>query len=193
MRLVDWQIASLQKRQNVIDPYEGALIRELPTGPAIAYGQARDGYVLRLSPTSAVTNFRAIADPKYLPKPEESMGLNFVPPQSCMMALTVESVALPRGYTARLELIPQYATCGLTMVPVELPGGGQPGRVLATLINPMASRVVLYHGEGFVKLIVSDEAPLLSRAEECGDAPEVPQRGGAGLTMTARGGDNAGA
>lgn len=185
MKLVDWQIESLQKRRHVIEPFEGALVRELATGPAMAYGLARDGYVLRLSSTSAVANYRMTVDPKYLPKPNDTHGLNFIPAQSCMMALTVETVTLPRGYTGRLELTQEYALTGLQLVAPELMGGTDGCRVLVTLINPMAVPIVLYHGEGIAKLVIADEAPLEPRSEE--------RRGGVGLALPEGGGDGAGA
>ncbi len=190
MRLVDWQIASLQKRHHVIDPYETVLVRELPRGAALPFGQARDGYVLRLSATSALASYRITIDPKELPKPSDVNGLNFIPPQACLMALTMENVVVPRGYTGRLELVQEYAMCGLSLVVAELYGGVQEGRVLVTLVNPMAVPVLLHHGEGVVKLVLSDEAPLPARGEE--DRP-AQHRGGAGLTLPASGGDGAGA
>lgn len=178
MKLVDWQIASLQKRKHVIEPFEEVLVRELTTGPAMAFGLARDGYVLRLSSTSAVANYRGTVDPKYLPKANETHGLNFIPPQSCMMALTVETVELPRGYTGRLELTQEYALTGLRLVAPELAGGAQGCRVLVTLINPMAVPIVLYHGEGICKLTITDEAPLEPRSEERGGASLALPDGG---------------
>lgn len=182
MKLVDWQIESLQKRRHIIEPFEGAFVREMATGPAIPFGLASDGYVLRLSSTSAVANFRATVDPKYLPKPNDTHGLKFIPSQSCMMALSVEVIDLPPGYTGRLELTQEYALTGLQLVAPELIG--PVGRVLVTLINPMAVPIILYHGEGIAKLTITDEAPL---------EPRSPQRGGVGLALPEGGGDGAGA
>lgn len=180
MKLVDWQIASLQTRRHVIEPFEGALVRELPGGPALPFGLAHDGYILRLSSTSAVANFRTTVDPKYLPKPNDTHGLNFIPPQSCMMALTMENVAVPPGYTGRLELTQQYSLCGLQMVPMEMIGGvSRTERIMITLINPMAVPIMLYPGEGICKLVLADEAPLEPRGE---------QRSGAGLMIPEGGG-----
>lgn len=180
MRLVDWQIASLQKRTHVIDPYEAALVRETPTGTALAYGQARDGYVLRLSATSALSNYLLVGtlDPKRPPKATDVHGLSFIPPTTCLMALTVESVRVPRGYIGRLELIPEYEVCGLHLATHDLLGGAHEGRVLISLVNTMSIPVWLYHGEGVAKLVLS-EAPFPSRAEE----QEGPYRAGAALAL----------
>ncbi len=165
MKLVDWQIVSLQKRHHVIEPYEGALVRELPYGTAIAYGQARDGYVLRLSETCAVASYSVTVDPKHPPKSTDAHGLQFVPAQSCLMALTKERVCLPRGFRGHLELVQQYALCGLQLVRHEMLGGVQEGQVVVSLVNPLQVPVWLHHGEG-VALLVIEEAPYLSKEEE---------------------------
>ncbi len=185
MRLVDWQYASLQKRNHVIEPYEGALVRELPTGKAIAYGQERDGYVLRLSETCFIASYAVTVDPKHPPKPTDARGLHFVPSQSCLMALTMEHVQIPRGYRGHLELVTEYAICGLHLVRQEILGGVQSGPVVVSLVNPLLVPVWLHHGEGVARLVL-EEAPYLSREEELmGDAR--------GAAMALPGGESAGA
>lgn len=162
MRLVDWQIAQLQRNCPVIEPYEAALMTEDPVfGKVLPYGQAANGYVLRLAPTCAVVNYRVAADPKSPPQPSAIHGLNFVPQQSYVMALTIETVQVPSGFVGRLELLDEYQLCGLRLVVPEIPHH-RPERVLMALVNPMAVPVWLYHNEGVAKLIL-EVAPLEAR------------------------------
>lgn len=165
MRLVDWQISSLHKRHHVLDPYEPMLVRETPDGPSIAYGLARDSYVLRLSTTAAaITYSGATVDPKRPPRATDVSGLRWIPAQSCLMALSMEHVQIPRGYVARAELVQEYAMCGVQLVVPELIGGHD-GRVLLSLVNPLMVPIWVYHGEGVARLVIED-APLPSREED---------------------------
>lgn len=165
MRLVDWQIAQLQKNRPVIDPFEAALIREDVTyGRMLPYGLVSDGYILRLSQASAVVSYRGTVDPKRSSMAVEVSGLNFIPQQSCMLGVTIEAVHLPLGFLGRLELVHDYGVCGLHLVAPEILGadGGHPVRAVFTIVNPLSVPVWLYYGEGAVKLTI-EEAPLGSR------------------------------
>lgn len=173
MRMVDWQIAQLYKQHRMIEPYESALVTETPKGTAIPYGQDEDGYILRISRTSCLTNFGtgAAVDPKHLPIPSEVHGLSFVPPATCLLALTVEEVQIPSGYCARLELLPQYAMAGLMLAQWSLPPRHPRERLAISLVNHMVSPVWLYLEEGVVKLVL-EEVATLSREE--GDQQRGP-------------------
>lgn len=162
MRLVDWQIAVLQKQVPIIDPYEEALITEGLNGKVLPYGLAGDGYVLRLSPAAAVMHYRVSVDPKHLPKVSEVHRLNFIPQMSCLMGLTVETVHMPAGYVGRLELVDEYALAGLRLLAPEIPGEFE-GRVVISVINPLVVPVWIYFGEGVAKLAIENTPPLESR------------------------------
>lgn len=168
--LADWQIHDLVLAQDMITPFHVGLSE---TG-VISYGLSSTGYDCRIGNKGRIyTNvFNALIDPKAITHHSfidvEVDQYFVIPPNSFMLAATVEYFKLPRWITMNIMNKSSYARCGIVC-----PGCvGEPewnGTLTLEIANQTPSPARVYANEGIAQLQFHTHAdPVVSYADRKG-------------------------
>ena len=149
--------------QGMIEPFEGAQIRGSETDRVISYGTSSYGYDVRCSTDFKVfTNINsAVVDPKDF---DESSFVDMrsdaciVPPNSFVLARTVEYFRIPRNILTICLGKSTYARCGIIVNVTPLEPEWE-GHVTLEFSNTTPLPAKIYANEGVAQMIFfeSDE------------------------------------
>jgi dCTP deaminase len=147
--LPDWQI----KRDIVIEPFADGT----PRPGVISYGVSSYGYDVRVGRRFKVfTNARcAVVDPKnFDPASFVDMEGDFclIPPNSFVLAETVEYLEIPRDVVAICVGKSTYARCGIIVNVTPLEPEWR-GRVTIEISNTTPLPAKIYAGEGIAQIL----------------------------------------
>ena len=157
-------------RKGMIEPFEPAIKRE----GVISYGLSSYGYDIRVADEFKIfTNVNSVVvDPKRF---DENSFVTFrgdvciAPPNSFILARSLEYVRMPRNVTGLMETKSTYARCGVISPPTVLEAGWE-GHITIEISNttPLPARIYANEGIAQVLFFESDEACLVSYAERKG-------------------------
>lgn len=164
----DWWIRE-QAQKGMIDPFEDRLVRQ----GVVSYGLTSFGYDLRAAPEWKIfTNaWGAIVDPKdFSPKSfvEHEGDTVIIPPNSFVLARSVEYIRMPETALAIAVGKSTYARCGVVanVTPIE---PGWEGHVTLEFSNTTPLPAKMYANEGVVQLVFFEgERPEVTYSDRKG-------------------------
>lgn len=170
----DRWIRRMAEEHNMIEPFEPAQVRENAGGRIISYGTSSYGYDVRCSTEFKVfTNINsAIVDPK---KFDASSFVDFdaetciIPPNSFVLARTVEYFRIPRNVLTICLGKSTYARCGIIVNVTPLEPEWE-GHVTLEFSNttPLPARIYANEGVAQMLFLESDEVCEVSYADRGG-------------------------
>jgi dCTP deaminase len=166
----DHWITKMAQEQRMIEPYEAGQVR----AGVISYGVSSYGYDIRVADEYKIfTNvFSAIVDPKAF-DPKSMVDFQgpvcIIPPNSFVLARTVEYFRIPRGVLTICLGKSSYARCGLivNVTPFEPEWEGY---VTLEISNTTPLPAKVYSNEGIAQVLFfeGDEECLISYADKKG-------------------------
>ncbi len=158
-----------QALKGMIEPFEDRLVRE----GVVSYGLTSFGYDLRAAPEWKIfTNaWGAVVDPKnFSPKSfvEHDGDTVIIPPNSFVLARSVEYVRMPETALAIAVGKSTYARCGVVanVTPIE---PGWEGHITLEFSNTTPLPAKMYANEGVVQLVFFEgERPEVTYADRKG-------------------------
>ncbi len=166
----DHWITKMAREQRMIEPYEAGQVR----AGVISYGVSSYGYDIRVANEYKIfTNvFSAVVDPKaFDPKSMVDFvgDVCIIPPNSFVLARTVEYFRIPRGVLTICLGKSSYARCGLivNVTPFEPEWEGY---VTLEISNTTPLPAKVYSNEGIAQVLFfeGDEECLISYADKKG-------------------------
>ena len=153
----------MAKEHGLLDPFEPGQVRELDGNKVISYGTSSYGYDIRCSDEFKIfTNVNStVIDPKAFDKNsfiDVKAPVCIIPPNSFMLARTVEYFRIPRNVLTVCLGKSTYARCGIiiNVTPFEPEWEG-----FATLefsnTTPLPARIYANEGVAQVLFFESDE------------------------------------
>src|SRR5689334_2513969 len=166
----DHWITKMAREQRMIEPYEAGQVR----AGVISYGVSSYGYDIRVADEYKIfTNvFSAVVDPKAF-DPKSMVDFQgpvcIIPPNSFVLARTVEYFRIPRGVLTICLGKSSYARCGLivNVTPFE---PEWEGFVTLEISNTTPLPAKVYSNEGIAQVLFfeGDEECLISYADKKG-------------------------
>ena len=166
----DHWITKMAQEHRMIEPYEAGQVR----AGVISYGVSSYGYDIRVADEYKIfTNvFSAIVDPKAF-DPKSMVDFQgpvcIIPPNSFVLARTVEYFRIPRGVLTICLGKSSYARCGLivNVTPFEPEWEGY---VTLEISNTTPLPAKVYSNEGIAQVLFfeGDEECLISYADKKG-------------------------
>ncbi len=166
----DHWITKMANEQRMIEPYEPGQVR----AGVISYGVSSYGYDIRVADEYKIfTNvFSAVVDPKAF-DPKSMVDFQgpvcIIPPNSFVLARTVEYFRIPRGVLTICLGKSSYARCGLivNVTPFEPEWEGY---VTLEISNTTPLPAKVYSNEGIAQVLFfeGDEECLISYADKKG-------------------------
>lgn len=154
MFLVDHEIKTLAKYDNLIEPFVADLVQ--PVGQP-SYGLSACGYDVRLAPEWLVSkNTDAVLDTRLKDKSSFYERINstslVIPAKTFVLARTLEYVKLPKDVMATLFCKSSLARCGLALPPTVIEPGWE-GNIVVEIFNQANHPVKLYASDGVGQLL----------------------------------------
>ena len=153
----DTWIVKMAREQRMIEPFVESLVRTLKGQPVISYGVSSYGYDLRVSNRFRIfTNvYGTVVDPKaFDPKGfvEVQTDVCLIPPNSFVLALSVETFRIPRNVLTLCVGKSTYARCGIivNVTPFE---PGWEGRAVLEISNTTPLPAKVYANEGLAQVL----------------------------------------
>jgi len=166
----DHWIEKMAKEHKMIEPF----VPEQIGSACVSYGLSSYGYDLRVADEFRIfTNLAtSVVDPKNF---DERALVDFrgpvclVPPNSFVLARTIEYLHIPRNVMTLCIGKSTYARCGIIVNVTPLEPGWE-GRVTLEISNTTPLPARIYAGEGITQILFfeGDEPPRLSYAERGG-------------------------
>lgn len=167
-------IRRMVDEHNMIEPFEPAQVREIAGKKIISYGTSSYGYDVRCSTEFKVfTNINsAIVDPKNF---DENSFVDFdsdtciIPPNSFVLARTVEYFRIPRNVLTICLGKSTYARCGIIVNVTPLEPEWE-GHVTLEFSNttPLPAKIYANEGVAQVLFLESDEVCAASYRDRAG-------------------------
>ncbi|MBX9587161.1 MAG: dCTP deaminase [Gammaproteobacteria bacterium] len=167
-------IRRMVDEHNMIEPFEPAQVREIAGNKIISYGTSSYGYDVRCSTEFKVfTNINsAIVDPKNF---DENSFVDFdsdtciIPPNSFVLARTVEYFRIPRNVLTICLGKSTYARCGIIVNVTPLEPEWE-GHVTLEFSNttPLPAKIYANEGVAQVLFLESDEVCAASYRDRAG-------------------------
>jgi len=170
--LADWQIETLARTKNMIEPFTDELINKEDGRKILSYGTGSYGYDIRLSPEQCLLfggTQRGDCDPKDFDpdilKPlalqEDDKGKYFlIPPYGYCLGFALEKLILPINVTVVAVGKSTYARSGI-MVNITPAEAGWRGYLTLEISNCTGLFNRIYANEGITQL-------LFHKGEPCG-------------------------
>jgi len=148
----DWKIKELA-RQGMIDPFTNELIKN----GAISYGSSSYGYDIRVADEFKIfTNVNnVVIDPKQF---DSNAFVDFkgdvciIPPNSFVLARSLEYIRLPRNITVIMTNKSTYARCGVVS-PITVLEAGWEGHITIEISNTTPLPAKVYANEGIAQIL----------------------------------------
>ena len=170
----DTWIARMAREHRMIEPFVEEQVRSIDGKPAISFGTSSFGYDLRVSNQFRIfTNvYGAVVDPKNF-DPRGLVEFNgkvcLIPPNSFVLALSLERFRIPRNVMTICVGKSTYARCGIivNVTPFE---PGWEGKAVLEISNTTPLPAKIYAGEGLAQVLFfeSDIPCAISYAERKG-------------------------
>ncbi len=167
-------IRRMVEEQNMIEPFEPAQVREIAGKKIISYGTSSYGYDVRCSTEFKVfTNIHsAVVDPKNF---DERSFVDFdsdtciIPPNSFVLARTVEYFRIPRNVLTICLGKSTYARCGIIVNVTPLEPEWE-GHVTLEFSNttPLPAKIYANEGVAQVLFLESDDVCAASYRDRAG-------------------------
>ena len=154
----DKWIRKMSDRHNMIEPFEGGLIKHNGIGTSlVSYGTSSYGYDVRCAPEFKVfTNVHSVlVDPKaFDPKSfvDITADVCIIPPHSFALARTVEYFRIPDDVLAICLGKSTYARCGIIVNVTPLEPGWE-GHITLELSNTTPLPAKIYANEGVAQIL----------------------------------------
>ena len=153
----DTWIAKKAKEYGMIEPFVPDQVRSIDGRPVISFGNSSFGYDLRVSDQFRIfTNvYGSVIDPKnFDPKGlvEVKNDVCIIPPNSFVLALSVEWFRIPRNVMTICVGKSTYARCGIivNVTPFE---PGWEGKAVLEISNTTPLPAKVYAGEGLAQVL----------------------------------------
>ncbi|AEA33633.1 dCTP deaminase [Hippea maritima] len=170
----DKWILQMVKKEEIIAPFERKNIREVSGQRIFSYGLQPYGYDLRLSPDILIPKRGTVLDSKHREFEKIYDEAPVIPPHDYIVALTIETVKMPRGITGLIYGKSSLAEAGILInaTPVD---AGFNGRLRLCIANLNSVAIKLYAYEGIAQLlfIEGDGLPLKDYREKGGNHGKV--------------------
>jgi len=171
----DQWIAHMAQTKGMIDPFSPMQVRQAESGsPIISYGLSSYGYDLRVSNEFKVfTNvFNTVVDPKAFDQKsfvDIETDICLVPPNSFVLARSVEYFRIPREVLTICLGKSTYARCGIIVNVTPLEPEWE-GHVTLEISNttPLPARIYAQEGLAQVIFLGADETCGTSYADRAG-------------------------
>ncbi|MBI1326362.1 MAG: dCTP deaminase [Alphaproteobacteria bacterium] len=155
--LPDHWIREQSLRNGMIEPFVERQVRDSENGKIISYGLSSYGYDARVADEFMVfTNIdNAIVDPKNFSKDsfvEKKTDICIIPPNSFVLARTVEYFRIPRDVLVICLGKSTYARCGLIVNVTPLEPGWE-GHVTLEISNTTPLPAKVYANEGVAQFL----------------------------------------
>lgn len=153
----DHRIIELAEQQQMISPFEAQQVRQTPQGKVISYGTSSYGYDVRCADEFKVfTNIHsAVVDPKAFDAASlvEMRGdVCIIPPNSFVLARTVEYFRIPRHVLTICLGKSTYARCGIIVNVTPLEPEWE-GHVTLEFSNTTNLPAKIYANEGVAQMV----------------------------------------
>ncbi len=170
----DRWIRRMAEQEDLITPFEPSQIRSVDGQPVISYGVSSYGYDIRCSTHFKIfTNIHsAVVDPKQF-EPDSFVDYEgdvcIIPPNSFVLASTVERLRIPRDVLVICLGKSTYARCGIIVNVTPLEPEWE-GHVTLEFSNTTPLPAKIHANEGVAQLIFfgADEACETSYADRGG-------------------------
>ena len=153
----DTWIAKMAKEHGMIEPFVEEQVRSIDGRPVISYGTSSFGYDIRVSDRFRIfTNvYGSVIDPKnFDPKGlvEVKSDVCIIPPNSFVLALSVEWFRIPNNVLTICVGKSTYARCGIivNVTPFE---PGWEGKAVLEISNTTPLPAKVYAGEGLAQVL----------------------------------------
>jgi dCTP deaminase len=158
----------------MIDPFTNEQVRYVNGQKIVSYGLSSYGYDIRLADEFKVfSNIKsAIIDPKAFSEDSfiefSDVDHVYIPPNSFLLARSMEYIRMPRNVTALMTNKSTYARCGV-ISPATILEAGWSGYVTIEISNNTPLPAKIYAGEGIAQLIFFAGEPCrVSYADRAG-------------------------
>ena len=159
----DKWIRRMAVEEGMIEPFEAGQVRKNGSGPVVSYGTSSYGYDVRCAPEFKIfTNINsAIVDPKAF-KTDSFVNLEsdvcIIPPNSFVLARTIEYFRIPRRVLTICLGKSTYARCGIIVNVTPLEPEWE-GHVTLEFSNTSPLPAKVYANEGVAQMLFfeSDE------------------------------------
>ncbi|MBL4743343.1 MAG: dCTP deaminase [Cycloclasticus sp.] len=153
----DSWIRRMAKEKNMIEPFESHQVRNSAEGRVISYGTSSYGYDVRCSDEFKIfTNINsAIVDPKNFDKNsfvDIKSDVCIIPPNSFVLARTVEYLKIPRDVLTICLGKSTYARCGIIVNVTPLEPEWE-GHVTLEFSNTTPLPAKIYANEGVAQIL----------------------------------------
>lgn len=170
----DKWIRRMAKSQGMITPFESEQVRQTPLGKVVSYGTSSYGYDVRCAGEFKIfTNIHtSIVDPKNF-DPRGFFDLKtdvcIVPPNSFVLAHTVEYFKIPRNILTICLGKSTYARCGIivNVTPLEPEWEGHVTLEFSNTTN-LPAKIYAYEGVAQMLFLESDEVCDISYKDRGG-------------------------
>lgn len=159
----DKWICRMVKEQDMISPFESSQVKQREMGSLISYGTSSYGYDVRCASEFRIfTNINsAIVDPKHFDSKsfvDVDADICIIPPNSFVLARTVEYFRIPRNVLTICVGKSTYARCGIIVNVTPLEPEWE-GHVTLEFSNTTPLPAKIYANEGAAQMIFfeSDE------------------------------------
>lgn len=171
----DKWIRRMAEREGMIDPFEPQQVRQANGRKLISYGTSSYGYDLRCADEFRIfTNIHsAIVDPKNFDQERSFISVQkdicVIPPNSFVLARTVEYLRIPRSVLTLCVGKSTYARCGIIVNVTPLEPEWE-GHVTLEFSNTTNLPARLYANEGVAQIVFlqGDEECAVSYADRDG-------------------------
>jgi dCTP deaminase len=194
--LSDLQIRHLAEQHGMIEPFEPVAVREMPSGQkVVSYGVTSYGYDIRVAHEFKVftPTYCAVVDPKQVDMraftemhftPGVIGEAVMIPPNSFVLARSLERFNIPRDVLAVVIGKSTYARCGLVVncTPLEPLWTGYLTIEISNT-TPLPARVYANEGIAQVLFYKASQVCLVSYAEKDGGKPGKFQNQGPEITL----------
>ena len=161
----DCWIRHMAKEYRMIEPFEPEQVRENAAGRIVSYGTSSYGYDVRCSDEFKIfTNIEsALVDPKSFDESsfvDKKIDVCIIPPNSFVLARTVEYFRIPRNVLTICLGKSTYARCGIIVNVTPLEPEWE-GHVTLEFSNTTPLPAKIYANEGVAQML------FLESDEEC--------------------------
>lgn len=179
--LADWQIEQLCKQPSpMIEPFIDSNIKRADGKKVVSYGVSSYGYDLTAADEFKIfTNVNAVViDPKSFNEAAFIQGQTFfdecgkyviAPPNSFVLARTIEYMRMPRDVIGLMTVKSTYARCGIVSPPTVLEPAWE-GHITIEISNTTPLPARIYANEGIAQVLFSrgEDACRVSYADRAG-------------------------
>lgn len=160
MILNDRQILELCEEQEMISPFESSLVRKIDDKKIVSYGLSSYGYDIRVAEefkvftnvNNSIVDPHGIDDNSFVNMDCKEQGYCIIPPNSFVLARTVERFKMPRDVMAICMGKSTYARCGIQCLTTPLEPSWE-GYLTLEFANTTPLPAKIYVNEGCAQLM----------------------------------------